>query len=463
VGLGYLTLHRLANSLSGGESQRIQLTRSLGSTLTDSLYILDEPSIGLHPRDTANLIAVLKELRDLGNTVLVVEHDAQMMLEADHIIDMGPLASHLGGEVIAASTPAALLRNKESLTGRYLSGALKLEIPQKPRISKRSLIIKGAAQHNLKNIDVEIPLQVLCAICGVSGSGKTTLVKQILYPALKRQLGDYSVAPGIFAGLSGDLDLINQIELIDQNPIGKSSRSNPVTYIKAYDEIRDLFASQPLSKMRGFQPRHFSFNVDAGRCDTCKGEGEQVVEMQFLADVHLLCESCGGKRFKDEVLEVTYNERSIHQVLEMSVDEAITFFASEKAITKALQPLQDVGLGYIKLGQSAATLSGGEAQRVKLASFLGKGKAGHSILFIFDEPTTGLHFHDIGKLLQSFQALIAQGHSIVVIEHNTDVLKAADWIIEMGPDAGDKGGTVTFSGTPAQLKKSAKSKTAPFL
>lgn len=463
VGLGYLTLHRLANSLSGGESQRIQLTRSLGSTLTDSLYILDEPSIGLHPRDTANLISVLKELRDLGNTVLVVEHDAQMMQQADHIIDMGPLASHLGGEVIATGPLEALLRHKESLTGRYLSGALRLETSQKPRISKRSLIIKGAAQHNLKQIDVTIPLQVLCAVCGVSGSGKTTLVKQILYPALKRKLGDYSVAPGQFTSLSGDLELINQVELVDQNPIGKSSRSNPVTYIKAYDEIRDLYATQPLSKMRGFQPRHFSFNVDAGRCDTCKGEGEQVVEMQFLADVHLRCESCGGKRFKDEVLEVTYKERSIHQVLEMSVDEAMEFFAAEKAITRSLQPLHDVGLGYIKLGQSAATLSGGEAQRVKLASFLGRGKAGHSILFIFDEPTTGLHFHDIGKLLQSFQALIAQGHSIVVIEHNTDVLRAADWVIELGPDAGEKGGTITFSGTPAQLKKSAKSKTGPFL
>jgi excinuclease ABC subunit A len=424
---------------------------------------LDEPSIGLHPRDTANLITVLKELRDLGNTVLVVEHDAQMMQEADHIIDMGPLASHLGGEVIAAGPLSVLMRNKESLTGRYLSGALQIELPQKPSVSKRALTIKGAAQHNLKNIDVSIPLQVLCAICGVSGSGKTTLVKQILYPAIKRQLGDYSVAPGSFSGLSGDLELIHQVELIDQNPIGKSSRSNPVTYIKAYDEIRDLFAEQPLSKMRGFQPRHFSFNVDAGRCDTCKGEGEQVVEMQFLADVHLLCESCGGKRFKDEVLEVTYKEKSIHQVLEMSVDEAMEFFAAEKSITRALQPLHDVGLGYIKLGQSAATLSGGEAQRVKLASFLGKGKAGHSILFIFDEPTTGLHFHDIGKLLQSFKALIAQGHSIVVIEHNTDVLKAADWVIEMGPDAGDKGGTVVFTGTPAQLKKAAKSKTAPFL
>ena len=463
VGLGYLTLHRLANSLSGGESQRIQLTRSLGSTLTDSLYILDEPSIGLHPRDTDNLIAVLKELRDLGNTVLVVEHDAQMMHQADHIIDMGPLASHLGGEVIATGPLSSLLTNKQSLTGRYLSGALRIDTPQKPRISKRFVEIKGAAQHNLKQIDVTIPLQVLCAVCGVSGSGKTTLIKQILYPALKRKLGDYSVAPGVFSSLSGDLDLINQVELVDQNPIGKSSRSNPVTYIKAYDEIRDLFATQPLSKMRGFQPRHFSFNVDAGRCDTCKGEGEQVVEMQFLADVHLLCESCGGKRFKDEVLEVTYKERSIHHVLEMSVDEAMEFFSQEKAITRALQPLQDVGLGYIKLGQSAATLSGGEAQRVKLASFLGRGKAGHSILFIFDEPTTGLHFHDIGKLLQSFQALIAQGHSIVVIEHNTDVLKASDWIIELGPDAGDKGGTVTCSGTPAQLKKSSKSKTAPYL
>lgn len=463
VGLGYLTLHRLANSLSGGESQRIQLTRSLGSTLTDSLYILDEPSIGLHPRDTANLIKVLKELRDVGNTVLVVEHDSQMMQEADHIIDMGPLASHLGGEVIADGTLTELLRNKKSLTGQYLSGELHIELPAKPLLAKRHIEVKGAAQHNLKSIDVRFPLQILCAVCGVSGSGKTTLVKQILYPALKRKLLDYSVSAGQFRELSGDLELINQVEMIDQNPIGKSSRSNPVTYIKAYDEIRDLFATQPLSKMRGFQPRHFSFNVDAGRCDTCKGEGEQVVEMQFLADVHLRCESCGGKRFKEEVLEVTYKERSIHQVLEMSVDEAIEFFAAEKTVTRALQPLHEVGLGYIKLGQSAATLSGGEAQRVKLASFLGKGKAGHSILFIFDEPTTGLHFHDIGKLLRSFQALLAQGHSIVVIEHNTDVLKAADWIIELGPEAGDKGGEVTFTGTPAQLKKSSKSKMAPFL
>lgn len=463
VGLGYLTLHRLANSLSGGESQRIQLTRNLGSNLTDSLYILDEPSIGLHPRDTQNLIKVLKDLRDLGNTVLVVEHDAQMMEEADHIIDMGPLASHLGGEVVATGPLAALVKNPHSLTGKYLSGQLSIDTPARKRSSKRTLQIKGASQHNLKNIDVAFPLQLLCAVSGVSGSGKTTLIKQILYPALLRHLGDYSLTPGAHSGLGGDVDLISQVELVDQNPIGKSSRSNPVTYIKAYDQIRDLFAEQPLSKMRGFQPRHFSFNVDAGRCDTCKGEGEQVVEMQFLADVHLVCESCGGKRFKEEVLEVTYRERSIHQVLDMSVDEAIDFFSSENNITKALQPLHDVGLGYIKLGQSSNTLSGGEAQRVKLASFLGRGKAGQSILFIFDEPTTGLHFHDIGKLLRSFQALIEQGHSIIVIEHNTDVLKAADWIIELGPEAGAAGGSVVFTGTPQQLKKSKSSHTAPFL
>ncbi|HLG40950.1 MAG TPA: excinuclease ABC subunit UvrA, partial [Chitinophagaceae bacterium] len=391
VGLGYLTLNRLANSLSGGESQRIQLTRSLGSNLTNSLYILDEPSIGLHSRDTQNLIRVLKELRDLGNTVVVVEHDEMMMREADHIIDMGPLASHLGGEVIAEGNYDDIIYNTQSLTGKYLNGEFKIEPPKNIRKWNRSIKVEGARQHNLKDITVEFPLNVLCVVSGVSGSGKTTLVKQILYPALRKIKGEFGDKIGFHKAITGDIDGIGQIEMIDQNPIGKSSRSNPVTYIKAYDEIRDLFAKQPLSKMRGFLPKHFSFNVDGGRCDTCKGEGEQVVEMQFLADVHLICESCGGKRFKEEVLEVKYKDKSISDVLDMSVDEAIEFFYEEKNLTKAIQPLSDVGLGYVKLGQSSDTLSGGEAQRVKLASFLGKGRNSDKILFIFDEPTTGLH------------------------------------------------------------------------
>ena len=443
VGLGYLTVNRLANTLSGGESQRIQLTRSLGSNLTDSLYILDEPSIGLHSRDTANLIRVLKDLRDLGNTVVVVEHDEMMMREADHIIDMGPLASHLGGEVIAEGDYDEIVSNPRSLTGQYLSGQLTIDPPAKPRKWNQRIEVLGARQHNLKNIDVTFPLNVLCVVSGVSGSGKTTLVKQILYPALRRLKGEFGDKVGLHRDIVGDIDSIGQIEMVDQNPIGKSSRSNPVTYIKAYDEIRDLYARQHLSKMRGFQPRHFSFNVDGGRCDTCKGEGEQVVEMQFLADVHLVCESCGGRRFKEEVLEVKYHDKSIHDVLEMSVDEAIDFFYDEKNLAKALQPLSDVGLGYVKLGQSSDTLSGGEAQRVKLASFLGRGRASQKIMFIFDEPTTGLHFHDIRKLLGSFQALIEQGHSIIVIEHNTDVIRSADWLIDLGPEAGDGGGEVT--------------------
>jgi excinuclease ABC subunit A len=463
VGLGYLTLNRLANSLSGGESQRIQLTRSLGSNLTDSLYILDEPSIGLHPRDTANLINVLKELRNLGNTVVVVEHDEMMMREADYIIDMGPLASHLGGEVIAEGNYDAIVSNKKSLTGRYLSGELEIQDFGKPRKWNRSIKVEGARQHNLKNITVEFPLNVLCVVSGVSGSGKTTLVKNILYPALSKLKGEFGDKAGMHKQISGDIDSIAQIEMVDQNPIGKSSRSNPVTYIKAYDEIRDVYSSQPLSKIRGFQPKHFSFNVDGGRCDACKGEGEQIVEMQFLADVHLTCEVCGGKRFKEEVLEVKYNDKSIHDVLEMSVDEAIDFFRAEKDLVRKLMPLSDVGLGYVKLGQSSDTLSGGEAQRVKLASFLGRGIGQGSILFIFDEPTTGLHFHDINKLLKSFHALIEKGHSVLVIEHNTDVIKRADWVIDLGPEAGDGGGTLVFAGLPADLAKSKTSKTAKFI
>ncbi len=466
VGLGYLTLNRLANSLSGGESQRIQLTRSLGSNLTNSLYILDEPSIGLHARDTERLISVLKRLRDEGNTVVVVEHDEMMMREAQHIIDMGPLASHLGGEVVAEGDYDAIIKNPESLTGKYLRGDLKIPVPKKLRTSKHALKITGARQNNLKNIDVEFPLDVLCVVSGVSGSGKTTLVKQILYPALRRLKSEFGEKAGFHKSLEGDVDYISQVEMVDQNPIGRSSRSNPVTYIKAYDEIRDLFSKQHLSKLRGFQPKHFSFNVDGGRCDTCKGEGEQIVEMQFLADVHLTCEVCGGKKFKEEVLEVNYKGKNIYDVLELSVDDAIEFFSADKdgaAIAKAIKPLQEVGLGYIKLGQSSDTLSGGEAQRVKLASFLGKGKGAGHILFIFDEPTTGLHFHDIQKLLGAFSALIDQGHSVIVIEHNTDVLKTADWIIDMGPEAGDKGGNVVYAGIPSGIKKAKESITAKFL
>jgi excinuclease ABC subunit A len=464
VGLGYLTLNRLANTLSGGESQRIQLTRSLGSNLTDSLYILDEPSIGLHSRDTANLIKVLKDLQALGNTVVVVEHDEMMMREADHIIDMGPLASHLGGEVIAQGNYDQIIKNPESLTGKYLKGELTIDPPKNVRKWNRYIKVEGARQNNLKNIDVIFPLNVLCLVTGVSGSGKTTLVKQILYPALKKIKGEFAEKVGLSKGISGDIDSISDVEMIDQNPIGKSSRSNPVTYIKAYDEIRELFSKQPLSKIRGYQPKHFSFNVDGGRCDACKGEGEQVVEMQFLADVHLVCDVCHGKKFKEEILEVTFNGKNIYDVLEMSVDEAIDFFSKEKSsskrneitgadIAKKIQSLSDVGLGYIKLGQSSDTLSGGEAQRVKLASFLGKGKGQGKLLFIFDEPTTGLHFHDIKKLLTSFNALIEQGHSIIVIEHNTDVIKSADWIIDLGPEAGDEGGNLVYAGVPKRVSK----------
>ncbi len=462
VGLGYLTLNRLANTLSGGESQRIQLTRSLGSNLTNSLYILDEPSIGLHSRDTERLIAVLKNLRDLGNTVVVVEHDEMMMQHADHIIDMGPLASHLGGEVVAEGDYTAIIKNKESLTGQYLSGKLEIKVPTVGKERKRSITVTGARHNNLKNIDVTFPLECLCVVSGVSGSGKTTLVKQILYPGLKKLKGEIADKVGEHAGIEGDVNWLTQIEMVDQNPIGKSSRSNPVTYIKAWDAMRDLYSGQPLSKLRGFQPKHFSFNTDGGRCDTCKGEGEQVVEMQFLADVHLVCEVCKGKRFKEEVLEVTYNGKSVHDVLQMSVDEALPFFAAEKSIHNAIKPLQDVGLGYVKLGQSSDTLSGGEAQRVKLASFLGKGKQAGNVLFIFDEPTTGLHFHDIQKLLTSFNALIAQGHSILIIEHNTDVIKNADWVIDLGPEAGDGGGELVFAGTPAGLKNCKTSQTGKF-
>ena len=466
VGLGYLTLDRLANTLSGGESQRIQLTRSLGSNLTDSLYILDEPSIGLHSRDTERLIKVLQQLKSLNNTVVVVEHDEMMMREADYIIDMGPLASHLGGEVIAEGNYESIIHNPKSLTGKYLTGEYKIEPPKTTRKFTSSITVKGASQNNLKGIDVTFPLNVMCVVTGVSGSGKTTLVKQILYPALMKMKQGTNEKVGAHQAIVGDVDDIQQIELVDQNPIGKSSRSNPVTYIKAYDEIRNLFAKQHLAKVRGYQPKHFSFNVDGGRCDACKGEGEQTIEMQFLADVHLICDVCKGKRFKEEILEVQYNGKNVYEVLEMSVDEAVEFFnnsPSGEAVGAALKPLQDVGLGYIKLGQSSDTLSGGEAQRVKLASFLGKGKTIGNILFIFDEPTTGLHFHDIKKLLASFNALIEQGHSIVVIEHNMEIIRSADWVIDLGPEAGDGGGNLVFAGVPKDLKKVKNSFTGKFL
>jgi excinuclease ABC subunit A len=463
VGLTYLTLNRTANTLSGGESQRIQLTRFIGSNLTDSMYILDEPSIGLHAKDTNNLIKVLKRLRDLGNTVVVVEHDDQIMREADYIIDMGPLASHLGGEVIANAPYKELLKNKKSLTAQYLNGDLKVGNKKSIRKPSNKITVTDCYLHNLKNITVSFPLNMLCVVSGVSGSGKTSLVKQILYPAIKNAKGDYSIKPQCYGALEGDVKSISQVEMVDQNPIGKSSRSNPISYIKAYDDIRNVYSKQHLAKVRGYMPGHFSFNVDGGRCDTCKGEGEMVVEMQFLADVHLECESCKGKRFKDELLEVTYNGCSIAELLNMSVDDAVTFFKDEKKIQEKILALQSVGLGYIKLGQSSDTLSGGEAQRVKLASFLDKSYNNKNILFIFDEPTTGLHFHDINKLLASFDALIENGHSVMVIEHNPDVINNADWVIDLGPVGGELGGNLLYEGIPANLKKLKGNATGEYL
>jgi excinuclease ABC subunit A len=463
VGLNYLTLQRTANTLSGGESQRIQLTRVIGSNLTDSLYILDEPSIGLHARDTERLIGVLKKLRDLGNTVVVVEHDDQIMRQADHIIDVGPLASHLGGEIVAAGSYKEIIKHKESLTARYLNGSLQVGITKPIRKVVNQISIIDASQHNLKQVNASFPLNMLTVVTGVSGSGKTSLVKHILYPAVKNKKGDYSLKPGEFAELKGDLDAISAVEMVDQNPIGKSSRSNPITYIKAYDDIRNLYAAQHLSKVRGYTPGYFSFNVDGGRCDNCKGEGETIVEMQFLADVHLPCDICKGKRFKAEVQEVHYKGKSITDVLEMSVDEALAFFSAEKKVAEKIKNLQDVGLGYIKLGQSSDTLSGGEAQRVKLASFLDKSYAHKKILFIFDEPTTGLHFHDIHKLLSSFEALLANGHSLIVIEHNPDIIRNADWVIDLGPEGGAQGGYVLYEGPVEGLQQCKSSYTGKFL
>jgi excinuclease ABC subunit A len=463
VGLEYLTLTRPSNTLSGGESQRIHLTRQLGSNLTSSLYILDEPSVGLHPRDTQRLIRVLHRLRDLGNTVVVVEHEEEIMRAADYIIDMGPRAGVHGGHVVAAAPYAELLTDPKSLTASYLSGREAVPVPARRRRVRDTLVVKGARLHNLRDITVRFPLNMLTAVSGVSGSGKTSLVKGILVPALRNALQDFGDKPGEFDGLEGAVKRVSAVELVDQNPIGRSSRSNPVTYVKAYDAIRDLFSKQPAAKVRGLQPKHFSFNVDGGRCDACKGEGEQVVEMQFLADVRLVCEDCDGKRFKPEVLEVTYAGKSIHEVLELSVDEALDFFAEEKEVVRKLQPLADVGLGYVHLGQSASTLSGGEAQRVKLASFLGKGRGADPVLFVFDEPTTGLHFHDIRKLLTAFEALIERGHSVLVVEHNTDVLRAADWIIDLGPEGGEAGGGLVYEGTPEGLAACAESLTGAAL
>ncbi|WKB80879.1 excinuclease ABC subunit UvrA [Cellulophaga lytica] len=464
VGLTYLTLNRKSNTLSGGESQRINLATSLGSSLVGSMYILDEPSIGLHPKDTENLIDVLKSLRDLGNTVIVVEHDEDIMNAADQVIDIGPEAGTHGGEVVANGTMEDILKST-SLTASYLNGTKKIEVPKKRKNFTNFIRINGARENNLKNIDVTFPLGILTVVTGVSGSGKSTLVKKLLYPIVLKEIGGYGEKAGQFTSVEGEYKDIKNVEFVDQNPIGRSSRSNPVTYIKAYDDIRALFASQKLSKLRAYQAKHFSFNVDGGRCEKCKGEGEITVEMQFMADVHLLCDACNGKRFKKEVLEVKFQDANIDDVLTMTIDDAIAFFEEHQQlkIMNKLKPLQDVGLGYVTLGQSSSTLSGGEAQRIKLASFLVKGKTTNKSLFIFDEPTTGLHFHDIKKLLKSFNALLDKGHSVVVIEHNIDLIKCADFIIDLGQEGGTKGGQLIATGTPEQIAKSKKSFTAKYL
>lgn len=466
VGLGYLTLNRLSSSLSGGESQRINLATSLGSALVGSLYILDEPSIGLHSRDTDRLIQVLHRLRDIGNTVVVVEHDEDIIKAADEIIDVGPLAGRLGGEIVYQGT-LQNLKKADTLTADYIYGKKNIPVPAKRRKSNRYILLSGATENNLKNIDVKIPLGIMTAVTGVSGSGKSTLIKTILVPALKKYYGDYSDRTGSFNRLSGDVDFIHGVEFIDQNPIGKSSRSNPVTYLKAWDDIRKIFADEKLSKLNGFKPAHFSFNVPGGRCEECQGEGIIKVEMQFMADVYLECEHCKGKRFKDEVLEVKYKGLNIYDILEMTVNQAVEFFSSgtshsERSIISKLQKLIDVGLGYIKLGQASSTLSGGESQRVKLAYHLSQENA-EPTLFVFDEPTTGLHFHDIHKLMDSLNALIERGHTVLIIEHNMDVIKCADNIIDLGPEGGSEGGYLVFEGTPEELIKCETSYTGKYL
>ena len=464
VGLGYLTLNRKSNTLSGGESQRINLATSLGSSLVGSMYILDEPSIGLHPRDTHRLIKVLKSLRDLGNTVIVVEHDADIMKAADYIIDIGPEAGTHGGEVVAAGTYEQLLK-ADTLTGEYLSGRLSIEPPKKRRTSPHYISLIGCRENNLKNIDVTFPLDMLTVVTGVSGSGKSTLIKKLLYPAMQKELNASNEKIGQFTRIEGKYKQLQSVEFVDQNPIGKSSRSNPITYLKVYDDIRNLYANQKLAKMRNFSAKHFSFNVDGGRCEVCKGEGEVTIEMQFMADVHLTCEACGGKRFKKEVLEITYEGKNIDDLLNTTIDDAVAFFASHKQtkIAEKLKPLQDVGLGYVTLGQSSSTLSGGEAQRIKLASFLSKSESKEKVLFIFDEPTTGLHFHDIRKLLDSLQALIEKGHSVIVIEHNLEMIKCADYIIDLGLEGGEKGGSIIAKGTPEEIAKCKESYTGSAL
>jgi len=471
VGLGYLTLNRLSNTLSGGESQRINLATSLGSSLVGSTYILDEPSIGLHSRDTEQLIKVLKRLRDIGNTVIVVEHDEEIIRAADYIIDIGPMAGAFGGEVVFEGEIKDLVHCEKSLTTQYLTGKMSIPVPTRRRKSANAIVIKGATQNNLKNLTVRFPLNMMTVITGVSGSGKSTLVKDVLYPAMKRQLGENAEKCGSYGALEGDLRLIQAVEFIDQNPIGKSTRSNPATYLKAYDEIRQLFSEQKLAKLRGIKPAFFSFNVPGGRCEECEGEGVQKIEMQFMADVYLPCEACHGTRFKEEVLEIKYDGKHIADILNMSIEEAIDFFEGSSESNSAvvgrilarLRPLREVGLGYLKLGQSSSSLSGGEAQRVKLAYFLIKGQVEKPTLFIFDEPTTGLHFHDVNKLLESFNALIANGHSVIIIEHNMDVIKSADWVIDLGPESGNKGGEIVFEGTPEDLVKCKASYTGKAL
>jgi len=468
VGLGYLTLDRLSSTLSGGESQRINLATSLGSNLVGSLYILDEPSIGLHPRDTARLIGVLKQLRDMGNTVIVVEHEEEVIRAADRVVDIGPEAGELGGRVMFSGTLEELLKS-DTLTADYLNGRRSVAVPASRRGWSRSITIRGAREHNLRNISVRIPLEAMTCITGVSGSGKSTLAKGILYPALKRLLQEAGTKPGDFDALEGDTGLLCGVELVDQNPIGKSTRSNPVTYLKAYDEIRKLYAEQPYAKHTGITASQFSFNTPGGRCEVCQGEGSIKVSMQFMADVTLVCEACGGKRFKDSVLDVKYRDRSISDILEMTVDDAVAFFEADSAnrtccrIVERLKPLQEVGLGYIRMGQSSSTLSGGESQRVKLASFLQKENSDGHLLFIFDEPTTGLHFHDINRLLKAFDALIARGHTVVIVEHNMEVIKCADWVVDLGPEAGSGGGRVVFEGTPEDLARCGESHTARYL
>ena len=470
VGLGYLTLNRLSNTLSGGESQRINLATSLGSSLVGSMYILDEPSIGLHPRDTDRLIKVLKSLRDVGNTLIIVEHDEEIMKASDELIDIGPDAGRNGGELIFQGTYKEILSDRKSYTGQYLSGKESIPIPYRRRSWNSFVKVEGARENNLKNLSVKFPLGVMTVVTGVSGSGKTSLVKKVLYPALKKIHGGYGEQSGVFDKVSGDYNKITSIEFVDQNPIGKSSRSNPVTYIKAYDEIRALYADLPLSRSRKYKPSHFSFNVEGGRCEVCEGEGEVTIEMQFMADIHLLCENCNGKRFKQEILDIEYKGKNIADLLGMTVDEAIEFFSAplksagnDHKIATKLRPLSDVGLGYIRLGQSSSTLSGGEAQRIKLASFLGKGQAHDHSLFIFDEPTTGLHFHDIKKLLKAFDMLIEQGNSVLIIEHNPDIIKCADWVIDLGPEGGDTGGNIVFEGTPEDLPACKESFTGQFI